>query len=135
QPHVVSEIRLGALRRSVAWDAPEARVLQEATSEEITRMLVRVVDEALLGGTVKMDRYSIAAKTGTAQIASPYGGYYDDRFLHSFFGYFPAHDAKFLVFLFVLEPQNVRYASQTLTEPFMNLTKFLIHYFSIPPDR
>jgi len=32
-------------------------------------MLVKVVDEALLGGTVKDENYSVAAKTGTAQIA------------------------------------------------------------------
>jgi len=135
QPHIVSEIRYGPGLSKKSWDKPERRVLKRETSEEITRMLVEVVDEALLSGTVKQDRYSIAAKTGTAQIASPYGGYYDNRFLHSFFGYFPAHDAKFIVFLFALEPKGVRYASQTLANPFMDLTKFLINYYDIPPDR
>ena len=36
--------------------------------EQITRMLVHVVDTALKNGDYKMDHYSIAAKTGTAQI-------------------------------------------------------------------
>ncbi len=115
-------------------DEPK-RVLKPETSDEISRMLVEVVDSALLGGTVKMDGYSIAAKTGTAQMADLEGGYYEDKYLHSFFGYFPAYDPRFLVFLYVVNPKEVRYASQTLTSPFIDMTNFLINYYDIPPDR
>ena len=34
----------------------------------MTRMLVSVVDNALVGGVDKMEHYSVAAKTGTAQL-------------------------------------------------------------------
>ena len=75
------------------------QVLKKESSEEISRMLTKVVDEALLGGTVALPNYSIAAKTGTAQMARENGrGYYDNKFLHSFFGYFPSYDPRFLVF-------------------------------------
>lgn len=135
-PHVAKELRfLDGTVQPVQY--PEGdRVFKEATSEEISRMLINVVDDALQGGAVKLENYSIAAKTGTAQIADPErGGYYDDRYLHSFFGYFPAYEPEFLVFLYTVEPKGVRYASETLTEPFMDVTQFLINYYSIPPDR
>lgn len=135
-PHIVQAIdyeRGG--EGNVSIDEKE-RVFSEETSEEITRMLVNVVDDALRNGTVKKERYSIAAKTGTAQIAKVGArGYYDDRYLHSFFGYFPAYDPQFLIFLFHTEPQGAQYASETLTTPFMDLVDFLINYYEIPPDR
>ena len=136
QPHIVSEIRSrNGIPHALDYTDVRERVFSDETAEEITRMLVEVVDEALLGGSVKIENYSVAAKTGTAQIASPDGGYYEDRFLHSFFGYFPAYEPQYLVFLMNVEPQGALYASQTLTEPFMEMTHFLINYSDIPPDR
>jgi stage V sporulation protein D (sporulation-specific penicillin-binding protein) len=112
------------------------RVLNVETSEEISRMLTAVVDDALKGGTVSLPNYSIAAKTGTAQIPDLVnGGYYEDKFLHSFFGYFPAYEPEFIIFMYTVEPQGVQYASETLTAPFMDITRFLINYYSISPDR
>jgi cell division protein FtsI/penicillin-binding protein 2 len=135
-PHVVKEVNYieGGIKK-ISYNQGR-QVIGPQTSEEITRMLVTVVDKALLGGTVKMDHYSIAAKTGTAQIAREDAkGYYDDRYLHSFMGYFPAYDPKFLVFLYTVNPKGVSFASHTLTYPFMDIAKFLLNYYEIPPDR
>lgn len=112
------------------------QIFSEETSEEVSRMLTAVVDEALRGGDVALPNHTIGAKTGTAQIPDPVnGGYYEDKFLHSFFGYFPAYNPEFIVFMYTVEPKGVRYASETLTDPFMEITRFLINYYSIPPDR
>ncbi|OGG86027.1 hypothetical protein A2392_00990 [Candidatus Kaiserbacteria bacterium RIFOXYB1_FULL_46_14] len=134
-PHVVEKIEYQDGTTKDKLYPKGERVWSEETSEEITRMLVRVVDEALRNGQVKLPGHSVAAKTGTAQLTKPEGGYYDDRFLHSFFGYFPAYDPEFLVFLYTEDPQGVTYASETLTDTFMDITKFLINYYNVPPDR
>jgi cell division protein FtsI/penicillin-binding protein 2 len=111
-------------------------ILKPDTAMEISRMLVSVVDTKLANGKAKNPKYSVAAKTGTAQIANPEGGgYYEDRYLHSFFGYFPAYDPQFLVFFYTVHPRGVQFASETLTQPFLETSRFLINYYNIPPDR
>ena len=98
-------------------------------------MLIHVF-ESYDKGKYKLNNYSIATKTGTAQLPKETEkGYYLDRHTHSFFGYFPAYDPKFLVFLFLKNPKEVKYASETLTPPFVNITNFLLNYYNVPPDR
>ncbi|MSU74121.1 penicillin-binding protein 2 [Candidatus Kaiserbacteria bacterium] len=135
-PHVVTAIKLqNGITRSVD-PGQGPRVLSASSTEAVTNMLVESYDTALIGGILKQEHYSLAAKTGTAQIAIPGGGgYYPDRILHSFFGYFPAHDPKFIILLFAVEPHGQAFASATLSHPFSNLAKYLINYYSIPPDR
>lgn len=135
-PHLVQRIEYdGGSVKEIEY--PEgARVIKKETSEEITRMLIRVVDEALRKGVYKNEHYTVAAKTGTAQIAERgAGGYYKDRYLHSFFNYFPAYNPQFLVFMYQVYPKGAQYASETLTAPVMDINKFLINYYEVPPDR
>ncbi|TAL49090.1 penicillin-binding protein 2 [Patescibacteria group bacterium] len=135
-PHIATRVNYKIGGSKKISPNPPKQVLKPETSEEITRMLVVVVDKALRGGTLKVPNYSIAAKTGTAQVVREGSrGYYDDRFLHSFFGYFPAYEPRFIVFLYTMYPKGVRFASETLSESFMDITKFLINYYEIPPDR
>jgi cell division protein FtsI/penicillin-binding protein 2 len=61
--------------------------------------------------------------------------YADNKYLHSFVGFLPAADPQFLVFIYTLNPRGVNYASETLAKPFIDLSKFLINYYQIPPDR
>ena len=135
-PYVVSRLQheLGTWSDNDP-DLNTEQVIKRETAREVTEMLVEVVDTALRGGYESLDNYSIAAKTGTAQIANTTGNYRDDAYLHTFFGYFPAYEPKYLILLMNEEPVGARYSSETLTDPFMNLTKFLINHNNVAPDR
>jgi cell division protein FtsI/penicillin-binding protein 2 len=135
-PHLVKAVHYDTgVTLDKAWNHDE-HVLKTQTVTDVSRMLTNVVDVDLAHGAIKLDGYSVAAKTGTGQIVNPAtGSYYTDRYLHSFMGYFPAYDPKFIILLFAYEPVGAPYASLTWTDPFHALTQFLINYYSVPPDR
>ncbi len=135
-PHLVKSINY---KIGVSKDTPidpGKYVLKKETTEEVARMMTYSVDNVLSNGTLKIPNYSVAAKTGTAQIAKEGGGgYYDDQFLHSFVGFFPSYNPRFIIFLYTLHPKGAQFGSETLTHPFMDIVNFLINYYEIPPDR
>ena len=135
-PHVASQIQYpSGLSKTLDWPVT-GQLIKPETDATITKMLTTVFDN-YDGGTIKLDHYSIAAKTGTAQIPDPSTGkYYGDRNLHTFMAYFPAQDPKFIVFFYNYYPKNgAKYSSDTLLPPFVNFAKFLINYYDVPPDR
>ncbi len=135
-PHLVSKIKYDDGTEKILTYETKPTKISKDTSEEISRMLVTVMDKSLKNGTAKMEHHSIAVKTGTAQVANNQGGgYYEDRHTHSFFGYFPAYDPEFIVFLYAVNPKGVPYAAQTWADPFIDVAKFLINYYQVPPDR
>ena len=96
-------------------------------------MLVNVVDDGYHRG---LTHYSIAAKTGTAQMAKPDGsGYYDDRNFHSLIGFFPASNPRFVLYLFNNFPKGASFSSQTLADPFFEMVQFMTSYYELTPDR
>jgi len=136
KPYVVERIKLQGIKDKEIKPEIRREVLKKETTEEVSRMLTKVFDEALMNGTYKMDHYSIATKTGTAQsVTEGEKGYQEGKYVHTFFGYAPAFDAKFLTLLILVKPQGVQYAAFSLSEPFVNITKFLLNYYEVPPDR
>lgn len=135
-PHVASEIEYpSGFKKILEWPEVSSGVIKPETRATITQMLVTVFDN-YSSGKLKFEHYAVAAKTGTAQIANPRGGYFTDRNLHTFMAYFPANDPKFIVFMYNQHPKNgAQYSSETLLPPFVDLAKFLISYYDLPPDR
>ncbi len=137
-PHVVSKIKYEIGNTSETKIEPievKKAMLKQSTIDEIRAMLVYNVDNSLLNGSRKNPRYTIGAKTGTAQIASQNGGYIEGKNIHTFIGFFPAYQPKFVVFMYTVDPKVSRYASESLANPFLDLSDFLIQYYAIPADR
>lgn len=135
EPHLASAIRLNSgIERKLEWEE-KVKVFSATSTHETIAMMDALMDEVLYNKKAKIPTMSVAVKTGTAQLTKPGGGYYDDRFFHSFIGFFPSYNPRFIILLYTNDPKGVQYASETLDATFLDLTHFLIDYYAIPPDR
>ncbi len=94
-PVLVTELRrYGQTVRTFATQTVNERICTPKTLGYIRESLEGVVDE----GTAKAlgnKYYKVAAKTGTAQVASGNRGYVDHRYIATMVGYFPADNPKY----------------------------------------
>ena len=130
QPYVVAEVRdeNGVHRH-------EPTVLSQAIKPEtaaiMTTMAVTAVQQEVQEALV--EGYTVAGKTGTAQIAEPFG-YHPTDTIGSFIGWLPADDPEIVVFVKLDRPQSAPWGSMTAAPVFSKLAKELVVLLDIPPD-
>jgi cell division protein FtsI/penicillin-binding protein 2 len=79
--------------------------------------------------------YSFGGKTGTAQIASPDGGYYEDKFNGTFVGYVGGNEPEYIIVVWVQEPTNITgYAGAKAAAPvYFRIADTLTTNFGVKP--
>lgn len=89
-------------------------VYSSQTVEKMHELMHKVVYEGLNGTAWQIDGLSLMGKTGTAQIASPNGGYLTGTYdtIRSFAGIFPEEDPEYIVYVAArkFEGNSVRFA-------------------------
>ncbi len=106
------------------------RVLKESTTEAVVGMMESAVEKAVVAA---ISGYRVAGKTGTAQIPDFEKGGYADEFIHTYVGFAPASNPRFVI-LIKLDKPRVSLAGQTVVPAFRDLAQFVLNYYSVPPD-
>ena len=112
----------------------ERRVISKETSDKITSMLVSVTEE-IYARRSQVEGYFVAGKTGTAQIPLQGGGYSEDRTIHTFMGYLPSDDPKFLILVKLENPKGASASSYSAAPLFSQVAKYIVNLWQIPPER
>jgi len=131
KPYVVEKIISSKGEIKQQEIAPSKQVISKDTAIEVSAMMVGVVVNGG-GRRAKVPGYLVAGKTGTAQIPSPKGGYYEDRTIQSFVGFAPANSPKFSILIRLDNPKQSDAASSCAAPVFGKLAKYIIDYWAIP---
>jgi len=137
-PYLVESTRDRAGNRtsliSTEYLSNSKQVIDQKTTDTLTSMLVGVIEDGY-GGNAKIKGYSLAGKTGTSFVYLKDKKGYSEEVVHSFAGFFPASDPKYIILVKMDKPQwGKDAASHTVTLAFREIERFLINYYNIPPD-
>lgn len=133
-PHVVRG--LTNADDQLTWTPEQAKAQQifsPDTTREVLKMMQEVVDDGT-GSAAKIEGYQVAGKTGTAQKATEYGTYGDQR-ITSFVSIAPVSDPRYVVLAVVDEPQGENAYGGTVTAPLVKkMLNSLVVLEGVTPD-
>lgn len=108
------------------------QVVSADTAHKITNIMIKAVEYGEAKWAAPKG-YSIAGKTGTAQI--PVAGHYDEtKTIASFVGFAPADDPKFAMLVTLREPKTSPWGSETAAPLWFDIAKQLFLHWNIPPN-
>lgn len=134
KPHLVAKIIFRNGETYETKNDPPAQIISSETSAKLINMLIKVVENGS-GRRAQIKGYTIAGKTGTAQVPDLKNGGYLDESIHTFVGFAPAYDPKFIALIKLDNPKGVRFAESTTVPVFHDLAQFIFSYLAIPPDK
>ena len=133
RPQLVREIRAPSGELFSKFEPePVRRVVSRETAARLTEILVGVVD----GGTgtrAAVAGYTVAGKTGTAQKASPSGGYSKTDYIASFVGFVPAYRPE-ITALILLDSPTGDHTGARAASVFAEIVEPSLHYLGVPPE-
>ena len=132
EPHVVEKIGGRLAPKPVS-----RRILSPTVDHTLVNMLKGVVDTAAGTGTrASVPGYTVAGKTGTAQVALPHSlGYSTRNYVASFVGFLPADNPRVEVLVVVNSPRTNIFGGIVAAPAFQQIAEFLTKDLGIPPDK
>ncbi|MDQ2622276.1 MAG: penicillin-binding protein 2 [Actinomycetota bacterium] len=109
------------------------RILSPQVAAEVRHMLEGVLAPGGTASEVSVPGYTLAGKTGTAQVATE-EGYSDTRYVASFMGLAPADKPAIAVSVMVNEPQNGHTGAEAAAPAFGDIAAFTLPYLGIPTE-
>src|SRR4051795_2614756 len=109
------------------------RVIKPQVATQVREMLEGVLEAGGTASAVSVPGYTLAGKTGTAQVAEN-GTYSETKYIASFIGFAPAQDPQLLVSVIVDEPQGEIYGGSVAAPAFGKIAAYALPYLGVPPQ-
>ncbi|MDQ3907666.1 MAG: transpeptidase family protein [Acidobacteriota bacterium] len=133
-PHIIRETRDGSGKTKQQSQPEQHRVVSAETARTIRSMLEMVT----LDGTAKaarLDGYTAAGKTGTAQKVDPKThAYSKSKYVASFVGFAPVENPSVVIIVVLDEPLGSYYGGAVAAPVFKEIAEQVLPYMGVAPD-
>ncbi|MFP5212559.1 MAG: penicillin-binding transpeptidase domain-containing protein [Acidobacteriota bacterium] len=110
------------------------RVVQKRTAQTVAAMMQGVTEEGGTGVNAAPDGYTVAGKTGTAQVLDPVTKRYScNKYTSGFTGFTPVEDPRLVITVVVHEPHGAIYGGVVAAPVFRNLAAKALPYLGVAP--
>jgi cell division protein FtsI/penicillin-binding protein 2 len=109
------------------------RIVTPEVAAQVREMLEGVLAAGGTASEVSVPGYSLAGKTGTAEVAEN-GTYSETKYVASFIGFAPAQDPRLLAAVIVDQPQGDIYGGSVAAPAFGKIAGFALPYLGVPPE-
>jgi len=133
RPHVVRELRKNGQAYRPEQPAPR-RAVRATTAATLRRMLEGVVLEGT-GKLARLDGYTAAGKTGTAQKIDPATGRYSaSQYVASFVGFAPLNNPAITIVVALDSPVGRHHGGDVAAPVFKRVAEQALAYLDVPHD-
>ena len=109
-------------------------VVKPQVSTDLQGLMEYVVENHFIQPPFDHSKYSVGGKTGTAQIAKPEGGYYDNIFNGTYLGFVGGDKPQYVIAVFMNRPHVAGYAGTGAAQPvFADVAHMLINNAYVTP--
>jgi penicillin-binding protein 2B len=140
KPYVIDHIEDPDTKKVIKKSKPEVvgNPITKESAQKVRQLLETVITSPKGTGTAyKIDGYSVAGKTGTAQIPGKDGKYMSgkENYIFSFLGMAPASDPQLIVYVAIKQPKltETETGATPLADIFKSVTKNSLQYLKIKP--
>src|SRR5207247_3520071 len=109
------------------------RVMSAGTAFKLQDMLEVVVTDGTAKSS-KLEGYTAAGKTGTAQKIDETGRYSATKYVASFAGFAPAVNPAISMIVMIDEPVGAHHGGDVAAPVFKRIAEQVLRYMSLPPD-
>jgi cell division protein FtsI/penicillin-binding protein 2 len=129
KPHLVAgTIDAGGNMQLQKPSVVRSNVVSAKVGQELIPMMQYTIDHHNVVPAFDQSRYTVGGKTGTAQIAKPGGGYFDNEFNGTYMGFVGGEKPQYAIVVFVQKPHNGGYAGTAAAQPvFADTARMLIN--------
>ncbi len=120
QPHIDADEKPKEVRRVVSVTAAEETA-------------VMMEHDVMHGKLAEISGYTVAGKSGTAQVPNLKTGGYTNQVIDSYIGFAPALNPKFVALIVLYKPAGAP-LSGIVVPYWQQLASFMLNYYNVPPD-